>query len=250
MGDVRLVISGGTRHGNTVEFLAITTNSFGNKIRNYPPKTQKYYNNTMIPYNNMIHLVQAFKHCSINNFDVDCNASLQQTMFPSLMPIDVCYHVMIGLDENRVILIGGCDIDCCPSKKVFMGNLSKDETDMYWNELCPMIMPRQEHLGFSLKNWIYVAGGIGPDDEVLCCCERYNIEENKWESTSYQLPYPLHEATAVVVKNEDFVLITGGMKNKKQISDKLIVFTEKCGFSEIDHFSLKVRRYGHVCVIY
>ena len=170
-------------------------------------------------------------------------------MFPSVMPIDVCFHVMIGLDENKVILIGGCDIDCYPSKKVFMGNLSKDETDMSWDELCPMIVPRQEHVGFKLKNRIYVVGGIGADDEVLSCCERYNIEENHWELTSYQLPYPLHEASVAVAKNEDFVLIIGGMKNKKQISDKLIMFTEKCGFSDIDQFSLKVTRYGHASVI-
>ena len=68
---------------------------------------------------------------------------------------------------------------------------------MCWDELCPMIVPGQEHIGFKLKNWIYIVGRIGSDNEVVSCCSRYNIEENHWESTSYQLPYPLYEASVI-----------------------------------------------------
>ena len=49
-----------------------------------------------------------------------------------------------------------------------MGNTSKDESNVHWNKLYPMIIPRQERLAFKLNYQIYVVAGIGPVDEELC----------------------------------------------------------------------------------
>ena len=56
---------------------------------------------------------------------------------------------------------------------------------------------------------------------------------------SFTLPCPFHEPSAVVTRNENFVFIIDGMKEDTQISDKLIVFTEKNGFWEFNQFSIK-----------
>ena len=75
-------------------------------------------------------------------------------------------------------------------------------------------------------------------------------KKNQWELTSFTLSHPLHEDSVVFIRNENFVFVIDGMKQDKQISGKLIVFTEKNGYSEVDQFSFKISRYGYVSVLF
>ena len=89
-------------------------------------------------------------------------------MLRPFLPIDVCFHVTTVLNEESLMLIGGCDFDCYPFNKVLMGNTSKDDSNVHWNKLYPMIIPRQKRLALKLNNQIYVVADIGPVDEELC----------------------------------------------------------------------------------
>ena len=156
---------------------------------------------------------------------------------------------MIEMEDGRVMLVGGCRVDGSPSGRSFMGQLIEDETDVSWKEVSSLKHPRLEHVAFKMNNNVYVAGGIGSSDRTFSCCERYNLKENKWCMTSYKLPYPLNGASAVVCINQNVALIIGGRNNNKVVSDKVVVFTEGNGFSQLDSFLLKSTRHGHVSII-
>ena len=112
---------------------------------------------------------------------------LQKNMFQSSLSIDVCFHVTTVLNEGSLMLIGGCDFDCIPSNKVSMGNMSKDDLDVHWTGIYLMIIQRQEPVAFKLNNEIYVAAGLGPEDEELCSCEKYDEKKSMRINVIYSI---------------------------------------------------------------
>lgn len=75
-----------------------------------------------------------------------------------------------------------------------------------WNRVAPMREPRCAHAFISFKTHLYAIGGktffpIGPP---LDSVERYNIEDDQWESMS-QMPIDLYHHRACVHGNNIFV---------------------------------------------
>ena len=127
---------------------------------------------------------------------------------------------MMELPDGRVMLIGGCRRDGSPSDKVFIGHLTIDETDVKWNEIGTLNRPRFKHIAFQLKGTIFVAGGIGRNGKPYIGCERYDVHTNQWTKTSYDMPYPLSEASVVVGKGENYAIVIGGRITNK--NDRIV----------------------------
>ena len=56
-----------------------------------------------------------------------------------------------------------------PNKEL-IENRSKDDSDIHWSELHPMIITRKELVIFKLNNRICVVAGRGPEDEEHSSC--------------------------------------------------------------------------------
>ena len=107
---------------------------------------------------------------------------------------------------------------------------------------------RREHIAFKLSNSVYVAGGVNETSTVLSCCERYEIKEKKWFSSSYTLPYPLCGAMTSQSKDDSFALVVGGYAGNGKYSKAIITFSEKEGFKTLSDLSLDTGMEGGVCI--
>ena len=239
IGSKKFIICGGTRHGDSAEIFHFDDVDDPRSIRQ--PASLTYW--TKFQKNEWEKLA-----ISDNN-----NTTSEQIIphwgCPSELPVEVCYQTMIELDDGGIMMIGGCQVNGSPSNRAFIGHLIDDETDVAWEEVEAMNTPRLEHVAFRMGHNVYVAGGIGAGDTTSSSCERYGVFDDKWELTSYSLPYPLNGASVVVGKDEEYALITGGRINNKVVSNKVIIFTEGKGFSEFRSFELKSTRHGHVSLI-
>ena len=173
-----------------------------------------------------------------------------QKVCPTPIPVDrVLFHSITNVDNNKVILVGGevkCNVAWL-SKSVYLGELTEDKSDVTWKELESMQKARKFHITFKMKQHVYVAGGIDVRDKTLACCERFDLNENKWFKCHHVLPYRLYDASVVVSADETFAVITGGYKGGS-ISDGIIIFTEQGGF-KLMAANLLSERFGHVSIL-
>ena len=142
-----------------------------------------------------------------------------------------------------MILVGGWVVDAI-SNRVFLGELTENKTDVIWKEVESMAEARLRHIVFKMQDSIYVAGGYG--NRTLRCCERYDLNENKWSRCRHVLPYPLRYASAIVSEDETFAVITGGKTGNDKCSSGIIIFTENEGFTTSYNSFLRNKRFHHV----
>ena len=209
IGSKKIIVCGGERHGDTAEIFHF---DYFDRASIIQPASLAYW--TKFQKNEAERL-------AVPSTVMDDDQSIPHWGCPSKLPIKVSYHTMIKLPDVRVMLIGGCRRDGSPSDKVFIGHLTIDETDVKWNEIGTLNRPRFKHIAFQLKGTIFVAGGIGRQGKPYIGCERYDVHTNKWITTSYDMPYPLSEASVVVGKGENYAIVIGGKiadKNDRNIS--------------------------------
>ena len=165
------------------------------------------------------------------------------------LPLNVGYgHTITNIGHNRVMLIGGFG-NGNSSNRVFQGELSTNRKDVMWNELECLGKARRWHISFKMNGSVYVAGGYNDiSNERLSTCERYDLKEMKWYKCQHSLPFALRLASVVVSTDESIAVITGGKKEDRIYSDKVIIFTEDKGFVIFKAFSLRSVRYGHVSI--
>ena len=56
--------------------------------------------------------------------------------------------------------------------------MSKDDSDIHWNELYPTIITRKEHVIFKFNNRLCVVAGRGPEDEEHCRSLKYDVKKS------------------------------------------------------------------------
>jgi len=104
------------------------------------------------------------------------------------------------------------------------------DSDVKWRKVQSMRKARAGHIGFQMNGRLYVAGGFDSERKPLQICERYNINDDKWDLPNLKLPFGLFGAMAVKSKDSSFVVITGGEKAQRPFNKSIITFTEQDGF--------------------
>jgi N-acetylneuraminic acid mutarotase len=219
INNTTLILAGGEKNGNTAELLSFYD-----------------YNSSKSPE---LH--------SESHFDQTITSSLSKwSLCEERLPVEVSHHSLTKINNRKILLVGGI-INDLPSDRVFEGIFFEGTKNIAWNELKTLKRARQSHITFKLGHNIYVAGGQGLNtQEVLSCCEVYNLHNKKWVKSSHKLPYSLYDASVVVDPEETFALITGNFALTSGASNNVIIFTEQHGFRIFDTFSLKISRFGHM----
>ena len=93
--------------------------------------------------------------------------------------------------SNNLVLIGGREPSTDKITNMVSTWLVEEET---WTQTIPPMNTRRHRPGvLLLKNYLFVFGGRGEDEETLLdSFEVLNIEENQWSSGRGLLPQPLH----------------------------------------------------------
>ena len=107
----------------------------------------------------------------------------------TLPPAPQCYCGAIAI-SNNLVLIGGKESSTKKITNMVSTWLVKEEM---WTQTIPLINTRRHRPGvLLLKNYLFVFGGRGEDEETLLdSFEVLNIEENQWSSGRGLLPQPL-----------------------------------------------------------
>ena len=164
---------------------------------------------------------------------------MPQTICSTELPIpNVVFHSLTSVSSTNFILTGGISGDGRIFNHVFLGNISKDQTDVTWKELKPMRNQRGGHLSFKLNSSLYVAGGVDESLQALSCCEKYDINKDEWKDVEHALPYRLTGSIVSTSKDESFTTIVGGYKGKSVYSKEIITFTEQEGFQVLNDIGL------------
>lgn len=164
---------------------------------------------------------------------------MPQTICSTELPIPMTVaHSLTKVSNSSVILTGGGILHSKTSNRAFLGEITQDQTDVIWKEMKPMTKGRKGHVSFKMNTSLYVAGGVLKSCHFLQCCEKYDINEEKWYDAVHALPYSLAGATASASKDESFALIIGGLRVKGEYSKAIITFTEQDGFKTLKDISL------------
>ena len=163
------------------------------------------------------------------------------------LPVSANGDTITSIGNNKVIFVG--------SYWVFEGELTENDNDVTWKKLEFPKKPRRCHMAFKLRNSIYIVGGYEQRNqafEELSCCERYDLDENKWMECQHVLPYPLVCASVVVNVDETFAVIAGGYNKHDgphNESSGIIIFTETDGFKLLEgHRLLSSRSSCHYSI--
>ena len=147
-------------------------------------------------------------------------------------PVNVRFHTMTYLEEGKVMLIGGMNMNKgndVHSKNVFEGKITNDKEDVTWKELNPLTKCRYGHIAFKMRNSVIAAGG-SKGFEKHKSSEKYDLRTGVWKEMFDVLPVGLSNASVVVDLKERFAIITGGETENYKTSNKIIIYTEKHGF--------------------
>ena len=170
---------------------------------------------------------------------------------PSQLPVCVDYGHTVTCVENKRVLVMGGFVNGNASNRVIQGEVTKNKNDVKWIEIGPMQKKRCNHIAFKMKGNVYVAGGLsmGSTYTTLSCCERLDLNTNKWFSCEYSLPRPLYDASVVVNSDESCAVITGGFSQGWEVSNGIIIFTESGGFSCLTRSTLMSKLNNHTSVL-
>ena len=146
------------------------------------------------------------------------------------------------------MLVGGDTTNDGITNRVFEGEITEDNKDVFWKEVESMRKNRHSHLTFKMNDSVYVAGGHSGLRDVPIC-ERYDLKEHKWHKCEYTLPWDLYFSSVVVSVDESFALITGGTSSHiSGRTNSIIIFTENHGFQPLRNSSLQIKRTNHVSI--
>ena len=141
--------------------------------------------------------------------------------------------------------IGGGKLILIGDGKVFEINVCNNMADITWHTLPKLKTYRRDFFSFKMRDTVYLAGGYAY--EPLLCCEQLDMNEGKWLTSPYVLPYPIIHASVIVDINETFAIIIGGHNGRRsvqipsfsrQINNNIAIFTPEKGFLEIDKSGL------------
>ena len=169
-----------------------------------------------------------------------------QTFCPTSLPLDVRYHTITKIEENKVMLVGGV-FNNVVSNRVFQGTLTNEHKDVIWEELESLNTARFRHVTFKMKTNVYVFGGLFILHSNVTSCERYDLIERSWKNCLHTLPYRLSYASVIVSDDETFAVIIGGKKDD-HASNQILIFTEQDGFKLSNKFILKTERFHHISI--
>ena len=113
--------------------------------------------------------------------------------------------------NNNLVLIGGYDASTGKTTNMVSTWLVEKEK---WTQTIPPMSTRRLRPGvLLLKNYLFVFGGVGEDEETLLdSFEVLNVEENQWSSGRGLLPQPLYCLKLGVFG--DIVILTGAWIRK------------------------------------
>ena len=113
--------------------------------------------------------------------------------------------------NNNLVLIGGRESSTGKITNMVSTWLVEEEK---WTQTIPPMSTRRNRPGvLLLKNYLFVFGGIGEDDETLLnSFEVLNVEENQWSSGHGLLPQPLESLKFGVFG--DAVILTSACNSK------------------------------------
>lgn len=195
---------------------------------------------------------------------IETNSFCHQVFCPTPIPRTLTSCEVSSAGKNRVILVGENQQN---QAKAFIGELNRKQNDFQWKDISKNKISRNGHLIFKMGDYVYVVGGetyindptvFGPVCTKLKCCEVYDLKKHRWSQSKYCLPFPLSHASVVVEENEEFAVITGGLKDNTRdkftwrkigdLSDIVIIFTQNTGFKVLDEFKLNTKRWTHVSI--
>ena len=166
-------------------------------------------------------------------------------------PVNVRYHTTTYLGGGYVMLIGGMNLQRggeVYSKSVFLGEITKDQEDVKWTELNPLIKCRYGHIAFKIGETVIATGGCNKFEKYKST-EIYDLKVGKWKQSNHSLPVGLSNASVMVDSQERFAVITGGETDDYKTSDRIYLYSEKHGFREHLECKLTASRKGHVSLI-
>ena len=122
-------------------------------------------------------------------------------------------------DESYIYAIGG--YTSSPSEKCLDIVERFDPKFDSWSRIAPTQAKRRGAAGVSLRNKIYVFGGV--DLSGGCPCEVYDKETNVWTEIANDSA-PRYHASAVCVKGEIFVVGKFGVNQNESQSERLKIY--------------------------
>ena len=196
---------------------------------------------------------------------IENNSVCHQVFCPTPIPKTLNSCEVSSAGKNKVIIVGETQQN---EAKAFIGELNRKQNDFQWKDISKNKISRNGHLMFKMGDYVYVMGGetyvndpanFGlPVCTKLKCCEVYDLKKQRWFHCKYCLPFALSHASVVVEENEEFAVITGGLRDNTNnkftwkkigdLSDIVIMFTENMGFKVLDGFKLNKKRWMHVSI--
>lgn len=120
----------------------------------------------------------------------------------------------------------------------FTRNTDKKSLELF-KELSEMKYEHSNHVVISILHHIYVIGG-----NFTTKCEKYNILSNKWEDTRKDLPFPIFNASGVVVNGINIYIFFGLHIKDDKICPNLSIYKLPLFTSDNDYSWKKITATG------
>ena len=220
-----------------------------NHIRRINLNIDKHQKHPEIKNSRMLRMFQRNKKskhpCSANSVIIPLPIELQ----------NVIECTLVQTEYDKLMLVGGIYEDYRPNTMLWQGSIANNinnkiattKSDLCWHPMnVELTKARLMPICFKLKSNLYIAGGnslyalhnpsggrFETNGRPLLCCDRFDLNEKKYYSHVYSLPYPICDLDKVVTDSmETFAIIL----NSK--TGSFLIFTEKDGFAEFPDFTI------------